>query len=214
MSALSTKQQKEISKLYHGGLSAKQISVKFNVSLDATFYALRHLKIPRRTPKEANRLRFEAKPLSYNLKKKLTKKEERLKYAAVLLYWAEGYKIGNAGLDFANSDPDMALIFRKFLTEVCRIDESRLRASLYCYEGQDIQMITNFWSKLLTIPKKQFTKPYIKKAQKTSARGPRMVNGLVHIRYCDKKLLRQVLNWIVEYSQECVGGRAVKCTTL
>lgn len=212
--ALSPEQQEEAARLYRSGLSAQQVANQFHVSLDATFYALRHLKVQRRTPQETNRIRFEAKSLSYDLKKKLTLREERLKYAAVLLYWAEGYKVGHTGLDFANSDPDMALIFRKFLAEVCRIDENRLRASLYCYEGQNIQAITNFWSKFLNIPKKQFTKPYIKRAEKTSSRGPRMVNGLVHIRYCDKKLLRQVLKWIEEYCQECVGGGVVNRTTL
>ncbi|HEX8947216.1 MAG TPA: hypothetical protein VF829_03330 [Candidatus Paceibacterota bacterium] len=200
--ALSPERQQEAARLYRSGLSARQVSEKLGVSLDATFYALRRQKVPRRSIVESNRLRFEAKPLSYTLKQKLTEGEERLKLAAILLYWAEGYKVGNHSVDFANSDVEMAQIFRRFLSEVCQVDESRIRAALYCYEGQDIAACTRFWSRALHIPERQFTKPYIKKAAAPGPRGPRMTHGLVHIRYCDKKLLRQVLEWIDEYRQE------------
>lgn len=200
--ALSPEQQKEVARLYRGGLSAQQVADHFKVSLDASYYALRHLKVKRRTAQETNQIRFEAKPLSYNIKAKLSDIEERIKFAAIMLYWAEGYKVGKNTIDFANSDPKMALIFKRFLSEVCRVDEKRIRGHIYCYEGQDIKEITRYWSRLLLIPEKQFTKPYIKKAALPGPRGPRMVHGLVHIVYCDTKLLRQILQWIEEYNQD------------
>ncbi len=207
--ALSPKQQEEAACLYRSGLSAQQVADRFKVSLDATYYALRRLRVKRRTAKETNRIRFEAKPLSYNLKEKLTKAEERLKFAAIMLYWAEGYKVGRNTIDFANSDPQMALIFKRFLSQICRVDEKRIRGHIYCYEGQDVSEITRYWSRLLSVPEKQFTKPYIKKAATPGSRGPRMLHGLVHIVYCDTKLLRQILKWIEEYCQECVGTQVV-----
>lgn len=207
--ALSPKQQEEAARLYRSGLSAQQVADHFKVSLDASYYALRHLKVKRRTAKETNQIRFEAKPLSYNLKEKLTKAEERLKFAAMMLYWAEGYKVGKNTIDFANSDPQMALIFKCFLSRICRVDEKRIRGHIYCYEGQDVKEVTRYWSRLLLIPEKQFTKPYVKKATALGPRGPRMLHGLVHIVYCDKKLLRQILKWIEEYCQECVGTQVV-----
>ncbi len=207
--ALSSKQQMEAARLYRSGLSAQQVADHFKVSIDASYYALRQLKVMRRTAQEANRIRFEAKPLSYNLKEKLTPAEERLKFAAVMLYWAEGYKVGRNVIDFANSDPKMALIFKRFLTTICRVDEKRIRGHIYCYEGQNITELTRYWSRLLSIPEKQFIKPYVKKATVPGPRGPRMLHGLVHIVYCDTKLLRQILEWIEEYCQECVGTQAV-----
>ena len=81
---------------------------------------------------------------------------------------------------------------------------------MYLYEGQDIEEMKSFWSNFLSIPKEQFTKPYIKKKDAhVSIRGPRMIHGLVHIKYSDKKLLEQVLVWIQEYKQKCVGGGVV-----
>lgn len=201
VAALSPAQQEEVARLYREGMSAPQLARHFDVSLDATYYALRRQRVPRRTAQETNRIRFEAKPLSYNVKTILTAEEEQLKQAAIMLYWAEGYKVGKNTVDFANSDPKMALIFRRFLSEICRVDEKRIGASIYCYEGQDVAALTAFWSELLSIPKDQFIKPYVKSATPMGPRGPRMMHGLVHIRYCDKKLLRQILQWINEYCQ-------------
>lgn len=204
VAALSSKQQQKAARLYQNGLSAQQIADHFNISIHASYYALRKLEIPRRSIVEANRVRFETKPLSYKLKTRLTAKEERLKFSAVMLYWAEGYKVGKNIIDFANSDPHMALIFRLFLSKICRVDEKRIRGHLYCYEGQDVKAITRYWSKLLSIPEKQFIKPYIKKSDGSGPRGQRMLHGLIHIVYCDTKLLRQILQWIHEYQQDLI----------
>ena len=77
-SALSPKQQEEATSLYRSGLSAQQVADYFNVSIHASYYTLRKLKIPRRSAQETNRIRFDAKPLSYELKTGLTKSEEQL----------------------------------------------------------------------------------------------------------------------------------------
>lgn len=213
MAALSLLEQQEAGRMYASGCSASQIASYFNVTLGAAFYALRHQNVARRTPAETNRIRFERAPLSYSIKEKLTLSEERLKLAAVMLYWGEGYKAGKNTVDFANSDPSTAFIFTRFLVEICRVNRTRLRCSLYCHEGQQIAHIKEFWSNLLGIPLTQFIKPYVKRSA-PGVRGPRMPYGLVHVRYCDTKLLRQILLWIDEYRAESVGGRAVNCTGL
>ncbi len=204
IAALSQKQQLEAAKLYRDGLSAQQIADHFNVSIHAAYYTLRSLDVPRRSAQETNRIRFETKPLSYDLKTKLTQEEKQLKIAAIMLYWAEGYKLGKGTVDFANSDPDMVVIFWKFLSEICRVDKKRVRLHLYAYEGQDTENLMRFWCKLLKLPQDHFGKPYIKKAATPGPRGPRMVHGLVHIRYSDKKLFKQIIAWIDEYRGEMV----------
>ncbi|KND47370.1 MAG: putative DNA-binding protein [Parcubacteria bacterium C7867-004] len=202
-------QQKEAARLYGNGLSAQQVADTLGIHIHTVFRALRKLGVKSRTTRESNRIRFTAQPLSYKVKEDLSYEEERLKMTAVMLYWAEGYKVGKGTVDFANSDPDMVLIFKRFLSEICQVDESRIRGHLYCYEGQDISGIRTFWSRLLSIPEDQFVKPYIKQQATPGIRGPRMVHGLVHVRYCDTKLLKQILCWIDEYRIECVGGGVV-----
>ena len=209
MTTLTPEQEIKVARLYLSGFSAQQIADELSVSLKIIFGSLKRQEISRRTSRESNHIRYEAKPLSYHIKHELNLEKENLKLSAVMLYWAEGYKVGEHGIDFANSDPEMAFLFRRFLTEICGIDERRLRCFVYCYEGQDIEKLINFWSELLEVPKTQFTKPYIKKAA-SGVQGPRMIYGLVHLRYSDRKLLRQVLLWIDEYKQKiCVGGGVV-----
>lgn len=121
---------------------------------------------------------------------------------AIMLYWAEGYKAGKGTVDFANSDPDMVVIFGKFLSEICRVDKERIRLHLYAYEGQNIKNLKKFWANMLGLSKQAFVKPYIKKAATPGPRGPRMLHGLVHVRYSDKKLFEQIIRWIDEYRGE------------
>ncbi len=213
MAALSDKQHAEAAAQYQEGKSMQQVADHFGVTLKTIIYSLKKQGVHRRTSAESNNIRFEAKPLSYQIKENLSRQEEDLKLAAIMLYWGEGYKVGKS-VDFANSDPDMALLFKRFLTEICRVDEKRIRCSIYCYEGQDIEKLHEFWSNLLDVPHEQFIKPYVKVAAESGARGPRMIHGLVHIRYCDKKLLRQLLVWIDEFQQKCVGGGVVYHTGL
>lgn len=212
--SLSEKDQQKAIALYLDGLSAKQVADTLGVSIGAIYYPLRRFKISRRTSAQSNTIRFNQKPLSYSIKSHLSPHEEQLKLAAVMLYWAEGYKIGK-GIDFANSDPTMALLFRRFLTTICGINEKRLRCNIYCYEGQDVKKLTAFWSTFLNVPSDQFTKPYIKApAVGRGSRGPRMVHGLIHLCYSDLRLLRQIQVWIAEYSDICVGGGVVNRTRL
>ncbi len=212
-SALTPTQQTKAAALYASGLSAQRIAEHFNISLHASTYALRKAGVTFRTPSHTRRIQFEAKPLSFSILKSLSREQELLKQAAVMLYWAEGHKAGGGRVDFANSDPRMVLLFRKFLTEICGVHEPKIRCFLYCHEGQDSDSLIAFWSTLLSIPPTQFTKPYVKPG-KPGVRGPRMQYGLVHLRYCDTKLLQQLLLWIEELAGSCVGTQVVNEGTL
>ncbi|MBI4713827.1 helix-turn-helix domain-containing protein [Candidatus Uhrbacteria bacterium] len=205
--AIKKSEHREVINLYSVKLwSAKKIAEHFGIGLQTVYRFLRDKKIPRRGPREASEASFRHKPESFKIKHRLNKKEEELKIAGIMLYWAEGSK-GYSVVDFVNSDPFMCLIFMRFLREVCGIDEGKLRGYIYCHPGQDLKKITNFWSDCLKIPVRRFSKPYIRTPvkSKTNKRPPRMRYGVVHIRYGDKKLLNQILTWIQEYLKYFVG---------
>ena len=126
----------------------------------------------------------------------MNKEEEKLKILGTTLYWGEGYKTNTAfGVDFANSDSEMIRIFMNFLRKICGINESKLRIQLYCYSNQHPTKLVSFWSKITKIPRKKFIKPYVRKDFKESQIG-KMKNGLIHVRYHDKKLLIQLRDLI------------------
>ncbi len=194
------KDKLELVKKYYfvDNLSAREISEKLGVSLDAVYYFFRKNKIPRRSPSESNQMRFAKKKASFRVKKKLRAVEKELKIAGITLYWGEGSKwSGEKIVDFANSDHNMIAVFMKFLRNICGIDENRLRVYLYCYADQKPEELEIFWSKLTGIPRKFFYKPYVRKDFKSDKSG-KMKNGLIHIRYNDKKLLLMLREWINE----------------
>ena len=201
----------KVCRLYRSGLSMALVAKELNVSIGAVVYVLRKSHIPRRSPSEANEIRFKSKPLSFTRRTQLTARQSAIKLAGVLLYWAEGHKSATSkSIDFANSDPAMVKIFLSFLREICGVDESRLRVYLYCHEASMTNRLIEYWSSITGISRSQFTKPYI--AKHNSGKSSRMPNGMIHIRYSDKKLLQLVMSWIKEFqSKYCVGGRVVNC---
>ena len=182
-------------------LSMKQIAEKFKVGIDAVVYFMRKYRIKRRSLLEASAITFKNKKLSFHEQNKLSFNQGKLKIAGLVLYWGEGYKTTKSkGIDFANSDPEMVSIFIKFLRNLYRVDEKRFRVLLYCYANQDVKSLIKFWSKLTSISKKQFTKPYVRKDFREGAR--KMKYGMVHIRYADKKLFLSIMKSIGEIKLE------------
>ncbi len=189
---------------YKDGLSSVEIGKKLNVSPWVVIRFMKRNSLLLRTRVQSNANSFNRKPLTFSIKKGLSPSEKELKIAGVLLYWAEGGKpyqhTRNWTVDLANSDPKMIMLFLRFLREICRVDEKKLSVQLYCYADQNIEALKNYWSILTKIPLEKFIKPYVR--QDFNPSGRKMVHGLVHIRYCDKKLLLQIDAWIKEYCKK------------
>lgn len=193
--------EKLLKKLYwEQKLSTIEIGKRLEISPWVVLRFMKRSGIRLRTIREANINLFNKKKSSFSLKKNLTVKEEKLKTAGIMLYWAEGGKsLGKYWtVDLANSDPEMIKIFLKFLRKICGIDKKRLRVQLYCYANQDIEKLKIFWYKVTNIPKEQFIKPYIRQDFRRDKKN-KMQYGLIHVRYNDKKLLCVIEVWIKEY---------------
>ncbi len=200
MATINKKSIEKVRKLYYDEqLSIQDVANKLRVSIDAVFYCMRKNGFKRRKIYESNAIRYEKSNPSFSLKKVNSEKLKILKVIGIMLYWGEGHKSKTAKIiDFANSDKDMIKLFLKFLRNVCGIDEKKLRVYSYFYSNQNINKNINYWSKLTKISKKQFTKPYIRKDFREDKKD-KMLYGLIHIRYGDKKLLRLMKKWIEEY---------------
>ncbi len=184
---------------YEQEMSAREIAEVVGVSIDAMYYFMRHNNLVRRNLSEQNASRFKRKPPSFVFKRKLSQGEQSLKIAGIMLYWAEGFQSRDATIvDFANSKPEMIALFMKFLRHICGINKTKIRAYLYCFRNQNVPTLIRFWSKLTSIPKSQFTKPYVRKDFDVEKVG-KMKYGLLHVRYYDKKLLNLLRVWISEY---------------
>jgi len=176
---------------WNKGYSTWEMGRKLKISQWQVVHLMRKYDIPRRTASETRKIQFERKPLSYNKRKKLSSKEQSLYEAALMLYWAEGVKVGEHTVDFTNSDKRMVQIFLSCLRNIYRVKEDRLRVLLYCYANQDQHKLIKFWSKALSISPGQFTKPYMRQDFNRNKKH-KMSHGLVHIRYNDKRLFSQI----------------------
>jgi hypothetical protein len=177
--------------LYSEGLAGPEIALRARVSLKQVYDSLRRQGVFRRSASEQNRLRFQKKPLSFKFKESLLSQERELLVAGLMLYYGEGAKNG-CTVDFANSDSRLLKVFLKFLKDICGVDAKRLRFYLYCFSDQDSAALIGFWCSQLGVERNQFTKPYIRSTLNKGRRT--MANGVLHIRYSDKRLLEKILS--------------------
>jgi hypothetical protein len=182
---------KKIIALYRSGESAPRIADTAKIGLHTVYRALKKGQVQRRTQSEQNAIRFLQSAKSYQTIRNLTAKEQRLKIAALMLYWGEGAKTGNT-VDLANSSLPALKLFLKFLREICQVKENKLRFYLYCFKENNPAQLISYWSQALKVNKSQFTKPYIRETR-TEQMSRVMPHGVLHIRYSDKKLLTEIL---------------------
>ncbi len=178
-----------------------QIAQDLKISNNKVRYWLEKNDIPRRNRSNAANLIYFHKfyKLPFKIKKKLSKDDELLLIAGIMLYWAEGTKRSGNYVDFVNSNPEMIKVFLKFLRNICGIQENRLRISLHLYEDQDETKIKKQWSEITNISLKQFYSSYIHQG-KAGSYKKKSKYGTVSIRYADKRLFDQILDWIEKYS--------------
>lgn len=196
MKVITEQQEQKVIKLYNQLSSAPAIAKRIKLSVSQVYDTLRRFNVARRKSSLQNQIRFINSPLSFEFRERLVRKERELLIAAIMLYYGEGAKTGTT-IDFANSDPRALKLFLKFLRQVCRVDESKLRLYLYCFSDQNVEQLIKFWSKELRVSRKNFTKPYIR-----AVRGQRkriMSYGVLHVRYSDKRLLEKILNLCSEF---------------
>lgn len=74
------------------------------------------------------------------------------------LYWGEGDKKSGNIVAVTNTDPNMLVVMANFYRKYLRLDETKIRVSLFIYKDINQKFAINFWSKLLHVPKSQFIK--------------------------------------------------------
>jgi hypothetical protein len=126
-----------------------------------------------------------------------------LHQAGCMLYWAEGAKSRNQ-VKFANSDPPMVLLFRRFLTDALAIDPAQICLSLNAYtnNGLCIDEIERFWLELLDLPQSSVRK-HILNHMPTSSSGRaknRLRYGVCFLVVHSTRAVQHIYGAIQEYA--------------
>ncbi len=109
-----------------------------------------------------------------------------------LLYWAEGAK-GKAVLDFANTSPELCLLFITLLRECYDLDETKLRIRLHLHKYHDELKQKEFWSELLKIPTTQFNAIIWKKEPNSGKRYRQNYHGICFLKYNSVDLQKRIM---------------------
>ncbi|MDO9579086.1 MAG: hypothetical protein Q7J06_00745 [Bacteroidales bacterium] len=123
------------------------------------------------------------------------------------LYWAEGYKrpiIKNGKektfhyVGFCNSDPYLIQLFLRFIREICKVPEERIKIQIMGYEHQNPKHLKNYWKKITNLKEKNFNKIYFGISKSSLGKRPfnRLQFGTIQVRIGNTELYNRIMGWI------------------
>ncbi len=108
---------------------------------------------------------------------KISKRE--LLLIGTTLYWGEGskadYSWSSKSIIFTNSDPSMISVFMRFIREIWKIDEQRIRAGIHIYSNIDPCEAKKYWADITKLPTDRF---YIVNQVSKASQNKRPINLL------------------------------------
>jgi len=120
----------------------------------------------------------------------------RLHYAGCLLYWAEGAKARNK-LWFVNSDPEMMLLWMRFLREELHVEDEIITIQIHVHSAGQIEPAEVYWTDLLGLPRTALMKTQIKDGSDT--RHNTLEYGVCAVNVGRTELAMHVYGAIQEY---------------
>jgi hypothetical protein len=126
-----------------------------------------------------------------------------LHLAGCMLYWAEGAKGRNA-IQFTNSDPNMVVLFRRFLTEALGVDREEIvfTINVYTNNGLTLAQIERYWLDLLELAPANARK-HTTNHMPTSSSGRaknKLPYGVCTLRVHNTWMLQHIYGAIQEYA--------------
>jgi len=123
-------------------------------------------------------------------------KPDELKLLGAMAYWAEGSKTKDSLVQFANSDSKFIRFALKWLRQVCKVPEEKLRMHLRVHPDVDKRKVELYWSNLTGIPLTRFQKTTIKISGSNGKGYNKLSHGIASITVCDTKLFYRIAGWI------------------
>ncbi len=131
----------------------------------------------------------------------------------VMLYWAEGTKEKEnhpgSGVQFTNSDPQMIVLFLKWLREICNIKKNQVYFDIFIHTTarERLGEIIQYWAKITEFSRDNFSHIYFKKNKLNTKRHNtgNAYYGVVKVRVKASSILsRKIAGWtegVIEYGK-------------
>jgi transcriptional regulator with XRE-family HTH domain len=154
---------------------------------------------------KAAKIREEYKEKGIKQIKGISTKE--LKLIGSALYWAEGSNHRNS-FRFANSDPMMIVVMMKFMREICKIPNEKIKARIHLYPQIDENQAITYWKRVTGLPKCNFQKSQLQvsKASRGKRSNCKLPNGTLHLTVCNTKIVCLAKGWIKGIHDKICAG--------
>jgi hypothetical protein len=118
------------------------------------------------------------------------------KLLGVIAYWAEGSKTKDGLIKFTNTDPRFIQFAIKWLREICKVPEEKLRLHIRIHSDINRKKSENYWSSITGIPRNRCYKTTLKNSDSNGKRFRKLSNGVASIIVCDSNLFHKIMGWI------------------
>ena len=187
---------KEIERLYKKGKSSAEIGSVMGISWRRVIYLMEKNNLKRRSRSEATYRKLNPHGDPFNVKKNLTRDEQRLKNLALGLYMGEGTKSNSISVRLSNSDPNLVNIFLKFLTDICGVRTQKIKLWITLHSDIPPKQAERFWSQKLSTPLSQFSKSVIINNRGNGIYKKKSLYGTATICVHNMKLRKLLQGWI------------------
>lgn len=168
--------------------SARSIAEGLGCSENKIHYWLDKFQIPKRSISDAVYIKNNplSDPFHFGAPKS---SEEWFLYGLGLgLYWGEGNKMNKYAVRLGNTDPDLVRKFLEFLTQIFKIDHSRLRFGLQVFSDVSSDEALAFWLQSLSLKRTQFQKVIITKSRMPGTYRKKNKYGVLTVYFSNTKL--------------------------
>lgn len=174
-------------------MSAAEIAADLKHTFPSVLYWIKKHGIPIRSCSERTYWKLNPHGDPFCPKEDLSPEERELLVWGLALYWAEGSRKDPNVLHLANLDARLLRVFVRFLQDIVRVDEGRLRVDVKVFPGFDGESAKRYWSRALGVSPKRI-KIYPHTDSRSKPKKTRSPFGIARVYVCNTKLKR----WIDE----------------
>ncbi|MFH1473165.1 MAG: hypothetical protein ABIF06_02015 [bacterium] len=216
---MKIKEQNKAKELRQKGYSLKEISESLSVSKSSASIWVKDVQLSP-TAKQVLLAKYTAGQLASQETKRLQTSEKEnkalnsakeilrkykgnpstTKIICALIYYCEGGKRIQDGIQFINSDPALVATFMNLFRSSFDINEQKFRVCVHLHDYHDKDQQLKFWSKVARIPLGQFIKPYLKK--NSGLYKKEGYQGCASIRYADVSVAREMVAVATEFMKK------------
>lgn len=120
------------------------------------------------------------------------------------IYWGEGDKTGRGSVRVGTTDPVMLKVFKRFLEEICGVDESHIRTWLLLYPDLDENESKQYWIREVGISPDSFIKSTVIQGRHKSRR---VRYGVCAIYTSSNYLKEKIMEWLRLFPIELIDKK-------